>query len=141
MPAISSTFQSHEPRLAELPVDIHHIFPKAWCERQGIHRLQWNCIVNKAPLTARTNRILSGDAPSQYLGRVVSQGEIDDTRLDAILPTHFIEPPLLRGDDFPTFLRDRAWKLLDTIEEAMGKRVQGRTSEETVEAFGGPVGS
>ena len=124
-----------------LPVDIHHIFPKAWCERQGIHRLQWNCIVNKAPLTARTNRILSGDAPSQYLGRVVNQGEIDDTRLDAILPTHFIEPPLLRGDDFPTFLRDRAWKLLDTIEEAMGKRVQGRTSEETVEAFGGPVGS
>jgi len=124
-----------------LPVDIHHIFPKAWCERQGIPRLQWNSIVNKAPLTARTNRILSGHAPSQCLGRIVRHGEIDDARLDAILPTHFIDSNLLRSDEFQAFLRDRAGKLLDAIEKAMGKRIQGRTSEETEEAFGGPVGS
>ncbi len=38
-------------------VDIHHIFPRAFCEKQGLQRKYWNSIVNKAPLTARTNRI------------------------------------------------------------------------------------
>ncbi|HKI20793.1 MAG TPA: hypothetical protein VKA15_23075, partial [Isosphaeraceae bacterium] len=48
-------------------VDIHHIFPRAYCERQKYDRQRWNSIVNKAPLSGRTNRIIGGKAPSEYL--------------------------------------------------------------------------
>ena len=36
-------------------VDIHHIFPKIWCEKQGIEPSIYDSIVNKTPLTARTD--------------------------------------------------------------------------------------
>ena len=36
-------------------VDIHHLFPRAYCERLVLPRLQWNSVVNKAPLTSNTN--------------------------------------------------------------------------------------
>ena len=39
----------------------------------------------------------------------------------------------------PPFLRDRGVKLLDAIEAAMGKPVQGRDSEEIVHEFNGPL--
>ena len=45
-------------------VDIHHIFPANYCEKQKLPRPKWNCVVNKAPLTAATNRTLGGRAPS-----------------------------------------------------------------------------
>jgi hypothetical protein len=45
-------------------VDIHHIFPKAWCEVQGIKPAVFDSIINKTPLTYRTNRII-GARPRQ----------------------------------------------------------------------------
>jgi len=51
-------------------IDIHHIFPVSWCEKNNISRSEYDCIINKTPLSGRTNRIVSGDAPSKYLGRI-----------------------------------------------------------------------
>jgi hypothetical protein len=120
-------------------VDIHHIFPRAHCEKQGHHRSQWNSVVNKAPLTARTNRILGGSAPSRYLRSIETKHGVRPERLDTILGTHCVNAGLLRQDDFDAFIRDRACRLLDLVEAAMGKAVSGRDSEEVVEAFGGPL--
>jgi hypothetical protein len=64
---------------------------------------------------------------------------VSNKKLDTILKSHKIAPNLLRSDDFTGFLRDRATRLLDLIEEAMGKKVSGRDSEEVVAAFGGPL--
>jgi hypothetical protein len=47
-------------------IDIHHVFPRAWCEKQGIGRGLYDSIVNKTALSAETNRFLGGDAPSTY---------------------------------------------------------------------------
>lgn len=58
----------------ELPVDIHHIFPK-----NGVRII--NCIINKAPLTSRTNRTLSGNAPSQYIDSLLANGAISEVQL------------------------------------------------------------
>jgi hypothetical protein len=46
---------------------------------------------------------------------------------------------MLRRDDFDAFVRDRACRLLDLIEQATGKVVVGRDSEETSSAFGGAL--
>jgi hypothetical protein len=47
-------------------VDIHHLFPRAYCEKMGLPKERWNSVVNKAPLTAKTNRTIGGQAPSAY---------------------------------------------------------------------------
>ena len=35
----------------EVALDIHHIFPKAWCEQQGIKPAVFNAIINKTPIS------------------------------------------------------------------------------------------
>jgi len=106
-------------------VDIHHIFPEAWCKSNQIRPEVYNSIVNKTPLSARTNRILGGSAPSSYLARIEkgsdSNPAISPERLDAILFSHEIEPSLLRADDFDAFMMARRERLLLLIEGAMGK--------------------
>jgi hypothetical protein len=124
----------------DMAVDIHHIFPKAYCEHRGYAPQRWNSVINKAPLSARTNRIIGGKPPSDYLRRLETTHKIAPDRLDQILRSHLIEPGLMRVDDFDGFLRDRARRLLDLIEDATGKPIPGRDSEEVIRAFGGSLG-
>lgn len=120
-------------------IDIHHIFPADWCKKQGLPYSTWNSIVNKTPLSSTTNRIIGGNAPSVYLDRLERNHHVSHAALNNCLSSHLIDPELLRHDDFTQFIRDRAGKLLDRIEKAMGKSCTGRTSEETVMAFGGEL--
>jgi hypothetical protein len=123
----------------DLAIDIHHLFPKAYCEGTELPKAKWNSVVNKAPLSSKTNRIIGGHAPSSYLASLERNHGLEPERLDRILGSHQINPLLLRNDHFDLFIQDRACRLLDLIEKAMGKKVQGRESEETVSAFGAPL--
>ncbi len=120
-------------------VDIHHIFPRSHCQKQGYPRQKWNSVINKAPITSRTNRILGGNAPSHYLTKIESSHGVDAVRLDEILGTHLIDSTLLRADKFDLFIRARARQLLDMVERATGKAVVGRDAEDVVAAFGAPL--
>lgn len=106
-------------------VDIHHIFPEAWCKNQKIEPAIYNSIVNKTPLASATNRMLGGVAPSAYLGRLAKGNDtnppIAADRLSAILKSHEIEETLLAADDFDGFMDHRRARLLALIETAMGK--------------------
>jgi hypothetical protein len=117
-------------------VDIHHIFPRNYCEQKQLPRKIWNSIVNKTPLSARSNRILGGKAPSNYLTRLLGTHSVNAIALEEHLESHLINPALLHADDFRGFIVDRAKALLDQIEKAMSKKVSGRDSEETINAFG-----
>lgn len=129
MKAGSNDFLSGDPveitTYFDLAIDIHHIFPKAYCENK-YKRSLWNSSVNKAPLSAKSNRIIGGKAPSVYLTNIEKQSNMDSPRLDEILKTHKIAPELLRSDSFEDFIRDRASNILDLIEAAMNKRISGR---------------
>jgi hypothetical protein len=143
MKAGSHDFLSGDPiELAnyfDTAVDIHHIFPAKHCEDRRYDRLRWNSVINKAALTARTNRIIGGKAPSDYLLSLEKNHKVNPNRLDQILRTHAIEPGLVRTDAFDDFLRARAGRLLDLIEDATGKPIPGRDSDEVISTFGGPV--
>jgi hypothetical protein len=106
-------------------VDIHHVFPEAWCKQQGIKPEVCNSIINKTPLSARTNRIIGGVAPSAYLARLEKGGErippIATERLESILRTHELDVGLMRANEFDAFFNDRRERLLKLIEAAMGK--------------------
>ncbi|MBL0196976.1 MAG: DUF262 domain-containing protein [Myxococcales bacterium] len=123
----------------DVAVDIHHIFPRAHCEKMGYERDRWNSVINKSPITAKANRTIGGHKPSTYLASLEREGSIDARGLDELLPTHAIAPHLLRADDFDGFIRDRASRLLDLIEDAMGKPVEGRDSAEVCKTFGGAL--
>lgn len=102
-------------------IDIHHIFPRAYCSAHGITPARFDCVVNKTPLSGRTNRIVGGNAPSVYLAALERRFSITPHRLDEILESHVIAPEALRTDDFDAFFRARQNALLDRIERAMGK--------------------
>ena len=116
-------------------VDIHHIFPKAWCESQT-PKLQasiYDSVVNKTPLGYRTNRIIGGDAPSRYLdklekGKTGSDGKIieppiDRTALADYLKSHCIPVPELCSDDFAGFMKARKKMLVEMVSRITGNAV------------------
>ncbi len=103
------------------PLDIHHVFPRAWCERRGISPAVYNSIVNKTALSAETNRAIGGSAPSAYLDGVERRYAIPSATLDEILRSHLIEPEHLRADDFDAFFAARETALADLAASAMGK--------------------
>ncbi|MBU5293834.1 hypothetical protein KQH90_07275 [Anaerosalibacter bizertensis] len=117
-------------------VDIHHIFPRKYCIDMKYNKQKWNSIINKTPLSYRTNRILGGNRPSKYISIIEDKHKVTTDDLDKYLESHLIAPQLIREDNFHEFIRDRAIKILDIIEQAMGKKVQGRDSEEVVDVFG-----
>ena len=106
-------------------VDIHHIFPQDWCKRKGIKPEVYDSIINKTPLSYKTNRIIGGSAPSEYIAKLErgdsSTPPISPDVLDRYIRSHLIDPLLLRSDDFETFMADRQRRLLERIERATGK--------------------
>lgn len=106
-------------------VDIHHIFPQDWCKKNGIKPKVYDSIINKTPLSYRTNRKIGGTAPSEYLAKLESGNANDPPiaadRLDALVASHLVDPTLLRADSFEAFMSDRQARLLKLIERATGK--------------------
>ena len=104
-------------------VDIHHIFPVAWCERNKINRSDYDCIINKTPLSGRTNRIVSGEAPSKYLIRIQKHSGVDTAEFQSILKSHVLSHEFLYSDNFHGFFNDRKEQILQRIEKAINKTI------------------
>jgi hypothetical protein len=122
-------------------VDIHHIFPQDWCKKHGIPASVYDSVINKTPLSYRTNRIIGGAAPADYLGKLETGNAqtpaIPPANLDHYLHSHLIDPSLLRANDFNAFMSDRQNRLLKLIELATGKAVyRGDVAEEGIDVEG-----
>jgi hypothetical protein len=104
-------------------IDIHHIFPQAWCKKNGIPPDDFNSIINKTPLSKYSNILISGDAPSVYLKRIEDRHGLSSETLDNLLRTHLIEPEHLRTDNFTAFFEARMHALATLVAKAMDKAV------------------
>lgn len=104
-------------------IDIHHIFPQDWCRNNRVEPARCDSIVNKTPLSAKTNKQIGGNAPSVYLPRIEKSAEISSERMNQILVSHVIDAASLRLDDFDRFFAARESGLLERIECAMGKPI------------------
>ena len=109
----------------EITLDIHHIFPLAWCKKRGIAWGRYQGILNKTPISYKANRKLGGQAPSRYLPRIQAEKQValDNGEMDQLLESHALSPVLLRKDAFDDFLEDRRQRLSRLVETAMGKPV------------------
>ncbi|MGB3894823.1 MAG: DUF262 domain-containing protein [Mycolicibacter sinensis] len=116
-----------------MQVDIHHIFPKAWCAKNGIDEERRESIVNKTPMAKKTNIRLSGNAPSLYIKGLESVVGIPPGDLDQIIARHQIDVSTLRADDFDAFFTARREALSRLIESAMGKQVARESASAGVE--------
>jgi hypothetical protein len=104
-------------------VDIHHIFPKAWCVRQGVDAAKRESVVNKTPISSHTNRIISDHAPSVYTIKLANQAKITPSDMDHLLTSHLIDPNLVRADNFEEFFAARQNALIERIEAVTKKKV------------------
>jgi len=108
----------------ECKIDIHHIFPKAWCNKHSIPPKTYNTIVNKTAISYKANRMIGGRLPpSEYLEKIRTHKNVDITvsEQDEILQSHFIDPDILRADNFDAFYKKRKEDLLALIERTIGK--------------------
>jgi hypothetical protein len=121
----------------EVALDIHHIFPKAWCEERKIKPAVFNAIINKTPISYKANRMIGGKAPSNYLTAIQTHVQVglNDTVMDTILQSHLIDPASMRTDDFNLFYERRQDSLLNIVEKAMGKVIERgvNTSNDEIE--------
>lgn len=106
-------------------LDIHHIFPKDWCEKQGIPPRRYNAILNKTPISYKANRMIGGKAPSEYLAQLQNHVSVMLTGqgMDALLRTHLLDTVTLRANDFDGFIEARRVLMVKLISEAMGKEL------------------
>ena len=113
-------------------IDIHHIFPKAWCEKRErkIPHEIYNSIVNKTPLSAASNRSIGGQAPSKYLAQIERDTGQSSEALDAILRSHLIDPALLRADDFEGFVTARRAALGDLVGRVVERVIRDAPADE-----------
>ena len=118
----------------EEQIDSHHIFPVLWSRQQRLDPQKYNCLVNRTPLSAKTNQKIGGKAPSIYL-RELEESGIPPGRLDEILRSHAIDPYLLRRDDFEGFLMTRTQVLMELIGNAMGCRLEYDPLEHLPKAY------
>ncbi len=102
-------------------IDIHHIFPQAYCRKNNIPRDLYNSIINKTPLSSKTNRSIGGNAPSVYLNYLKEEQNIHTETLDEILGTHLIDVDAMRNNNFDVFFEKRKEALYRKILKARDK--------------------
>lgn len=118
-------------------VDIHHIFPKAWCETQKLPASLYDSVVNKTPLGYRTNRIIGGVAPSIYLAKLengkagpnnqIIEPPIAKPVLAKYLETHCIPVNELYANDFDGFMKARQKLLMELVARITGHAAPATT--------------
>lgn len=121
------------------PMDVHHIFPRQWCEARKIKPEDYDSILNKTPLTAASNRAIGGQAPSEYLRRIEAEQGLTPVQMNAILRSHLIDPDFLRADDFAGFLADRKRRLADLAARAMAAPLAAPAAPDEPEGEGAEV--
>lgn len=105
----------------EVALDIHHIFPRKWCENRGKDPDKFDSILNKTPISYKANRRIGSNAPSDYVAAL--QEHISDENIDGLLESHSLSADLLKKDDFDGFLENRRLRLSELVSKAMGKPV------------------
>ena len=102
-------------------IDIHHIFPKAWCTKaaNSIPKSIYDSIINKTPIDSGTNQKIGGSSPSKYVPRL--SHDVSSDLMESIMDSHWITLNHLHTDQFSSFLVERGEAMFKLIARAMGK--------------------
>lgn len=121
--------QVSEHNASDDTYDIHHIFPKKWCQDQGISPDLYDSVANRTPLSFASNRRIGAAAPSQYIAGIESEYSISPEKMDRIIRSHGIDPAYLRSDSFDEFFVAREEYLRNLVEGRIESRLLSREAE------------
>ena len=106
---------------SETKSEMHHIFPRKWCEDHNIGVEHRESVANMTLIDEETNRLIGPKAPSEYLEILQKQaGNISEQEMDKTLESHLIPAQALRADDFEAFHKERARRLKEMIVDIIG---------------------
>ena len=79
-------------------LDIHHIFPKAWCELHQKSPDRYDSIINKTTISTRTNQMIGKKAPSKYIEFLLNNKENtrNEDEMREILNRHWYRLRLIK---------------------------------------------
>lgn len=100
------------------PVDDHHIFPRAFLNKQDVQPALRDCILNRTYIDRTTNRRLSKRAPSEYFSEIRQKHGAQEA--DDLFRTHLLpigNESVLLQDDFEGFLSMRERLLMELIRK------------------------
>lgn len=93
--------------------EFHHLMPRSFLKKLGKTTTDINRLANFAIISSIDNKVLSGDAPSEYRKRM-PVAAVDEIIAAAICPNSLFD------DDYEAFTRARAKALLEYARELMG---------------------
>ena len=101
-------------------IEDHHIYPQQFLRNYNIKGYPANSILNRTPILADTNRIISSNAPHTY---IVNPEVIGDQTLSQLeLSKHNIDDKIIKEEFTPAlfqkFRKSRQLKIVKLIEEA-----------------------
>ena len=102
----------------------------------GYSKEKWNSIINKTPLFPESNRQIGGEAPSKYSKKIIEKAQITEEQLKQRVESHLVKYDYFIKDDFDNYFVERAKSILKVIEQAMGKAIADKASEQTIKLYG-----
>lgn len=108
---------------ADLAPSFEPIFPRTWCQDNGIETVLAASILNHTPMGKRTEVVLAGFNPTRYLPRVQSKSVMEDDEFDAVLASHELDPALLHSSRAREFFEDRRRRIIGMVEYALDRPV------------------
>ena len=123
-------------------IEIHHIFPKDYCKKKYSESL-WDSVLNKTPISKKTNDLLGNRRPSDYLEKISvnnfeeisskskkkklhkinAENLVNQSDLEQHLKSHLISPEDLYNDDFDNFISNRRKAFLNAVAQVTGKKI------------------
>jgi hypothetical protein len=92
----------------------HHVFPKAFLEKQGVQYNKINCLLNFCFLPADSNKKISDKEPSDYMFNLVSQHDFKEILESNLIP---IDRTIYLKNDYNEFLDKRSDRIMYIITE------------------------
>lgn len=124
--------------IAKYRIDSHHVFPRAYLDRQGVDVRLRDCVLNRTLIDRTSNQSLQMRAPADYLAQI--QASLGPEKSRELLQSHLLpgEPnsPLWR-DDFEGFLARRQDLVWQAIQEVTGLTHAPSATEATEPQPGG----
>lgn len=114
-------------------LEVHHIFPKSWCDSRRIEQEHYNSVANLVEVPESIHKPLSSNSP-KYLFQTLVDPEsvgpkwkdikkIEEEKVKDIFKKNKMNKELLAENDFKNFIEDREKKLTKLVEQAVGMKL------------------
>lgn len=105
-PILKDVFQHSDIRHSTRPLDLHHLFPKAWAAREGIGNV--DAIANLTLMSPDSNRnLIRDDSPVELIERLSSLKGATREGVIRLLDRHGVPEALFASGDYEAFIEHR----------------------------------